>query len=247
VALFVAAFVHGWLKWPTIYRWPSNDVEGRERPSWRERVSVHLIAYSVWSVIFGAVVWAEVPRDGFSVRLPGEQQWPVLSWTEWIYLSGYSVPFLMPWLAVTRAALKTFAANLWWMLGVSVSIFILFPVVTEPRLGADDSLAGKILAWEMSRGDFGAASLPSFHVIWTMLCASLLSKRSKLAGTLGWLWAVAMSFACVVNGAHAVLDVAASWVLYPLVTGRASVARFFARLRPTKNPSKPPSAAPRRP
>jgi hypothetical protein len=247
VVLLVAALVHGRWRWPTIYRWPHDDAEATQSPAWRERVSVHLITYGAWSVVFGAVVWARIPRDGFSVRLPGEQSWPVLAWTEWIYLSGYCVPFLMPWLANTRASLKTFAQNLAWLLAASVSIFILFPVVTEPRLGTNNSLAGKILAWEMSRGDFGAASLPSFHVIWTMLCASLLSRRCRAAGAAGWLWAIAMSFACVANGAHAVLDVAASWALYPLVVGRASVVRFFARMRPSSSPRTPPSTTPKSP
>ena len=48
------------------------------------------------------------------------------------------------------------------------------------------------------------------------MIASVLAERGGRWARVAWIWPVVMSVACVLNGAHAVADVAASWVVWPL-------------------------------
>lgn len=238
--LLLAAVVHGLCRWPTILA--SRPEADASPPSGAERLSVHLLFYSGWAVGFGAVIWRGVPANGIDVRLPFEKHWGVIEAAEWFYLSVYLVPLLLPWLDVTRGALRRYALNLWWLLAISVACYLLLPCVAPPRPFIPGSLAGEILAWETGRADFAAASLPSFHVFWALLGAALLATRGGWRARAGWIWAVAVAVSCVANGAHALADVAASGLIY------AGVAAGFFRLapaRPRTNPStKPATSAP---
>jgi hypothetical protein len=75
-----------------------------------------------------------------------------------------------------------------------------------------------LLAWGLGRADFAAVSLPWFHVFWAMLIVSVVAERDARWARVAWLWPVAMSVVCVLNGAHAVLDVAASWLIWQVIT-----------------------------
>jgi hypothetical protein len=85
-------------------------------------------------------------------------------------------------------------------------------------------------------------------VFWGLLLAQLLPDRGRGWGWAGRVWAIAVSVACLANGAHAIVDVAASWLLFPVLTGvRSPVARALQaavdrRLR--RNIAPAPSTAP---
>ena len=157
--------------------------------------------------------------DGCDVRLPGEAEWPVCAGAEWVYVCGYLTPLVVAWVAPTRGALRRYCARLAVLSVVSGLCFWLLPVVSPARAFAADAAgwAERLLAWELGRADFAAVSLPSFHVFWAMLIASVLAERGRRWERVAWIWPVAMSVACVLNGAHAVADVAASWVLWAVV------------------------------
>lgn len=224
IALLAGAGIYGFGERPTLLRAGS----GIERsPIFWERMSVHLVFYAVWGIGFGAVLWRGVPKNMIDVRFAFERQWPVIQSTEWIYLSVYFVPLVIPWLETTRSHLRTYAFNLWWLLLISVVLFLAFPFGSPPREFQADSLAGVILHWETIRPDFAAASLPSFHVFWACLCADFVAQRGLVWRFLCWGWAVAVAVACVANGAHALVDIAVSGALYPLVTHQGSLLRRF--------------------
>lgn len=217
LGLACASVVHGAAGKPTL--WTTRDASATERPSVWERLSVHLVAAGAWSLFFGYFVWRGPAVPAWDVRLPGEATWPVWAASEWVYVTGYLTPLVVAWLAPTRGALRRLCVRLGMLSVVSGLCFWLLPIVSPPR--AWDAEAGgittRLLAWELGRADFGAVSLPSFHVVWAMLLASVVAERGRAWKVAGWGLAVAMSAACVLNGAHAVLDVAASWVLWPVV------------------------------
>jgi hypothetical protein len=233
--------VHGLLRWPTIV----TDAAQRDHlaPTLAERVSVHLLVYAIWAIGFGMTVWRGVPSGMIDVRLGFERGWPVIEFAEWIYLSVYFVPISMPWLATQRWALRRYAIHLWWLLGASLVCFWLLPFGSPPRTFEPTSLAGEILAWETGRADFAAASLPSFHVFWGLLCANLLETRSRLAGVLGWLWAIAVAGSCVATGAHAMADIAASVVIYVAVVALVRTDERRPEARPIRNPTRRPATS----
>jgi len=193
-----------------------------------ERLSVHLIAFGGWALVFGAVIWRGVPANTIDVHFDFEKDWPVWQPAEWIYLSVYFIPAAMPWCAPTRGTLQRFAVNLLTLLLLSLPFFLLLPLASPARPFAPSSLSGDILAWETRREDFAAVSFPSFHVFWGLLVAQLVQTRGRRWAIAGWTWATAVIFACVATGAHALVDVAASLILFPLATAKGSVvARGF--------------------
>ena len=211
------ALVHGVLGRPTL--WTSRAANGAEQPVVWERLSVHLIAVGAWSLFFGLFVWRGPAVEAWDVRLPGEANWPMWAWAEWIYVMGYLTPLVVAWVAPTRGALRRFCVRLCALSVVSGLCFWLLPVVSPPRVwdAAEGGITARLLAWELGRADFGAVSLPSFHVFWAMLLASVVAERGQAWRLAGYMWMLAMSVACVLNGAHAVVDVAASWMIWTLV------------------------------
>ncbi len=213
--LLLGGLVYGVLGKPVVFRSRENPDQA---PTAWERWSVHLLVIGAWSTGFGLIVWRGPAQPGWDVRLPGEAGWPVWPAAEWVYVTGYLTPLVISWLAPTRRALMRCAWELSALSLVSAVCFLALPICSPPRVSPGGaSLSNWLLTFETGRADFAAASLPSFHVFWAMMLASVLSARGRWSAVAGWSWAVAMSMACVVNGAHAVADVAASWVIYPLV------------------------------
>ena len=213
----LGALVHGLSRRPTL--WAKALGTDAERPSVWERLSVHLLASGGWSLFFGLFVWRGPAVEGWDVRLPGEAEWPVWAGAEWVYVCGYLTPLVIAWVAPTRGALRRYCGRLAVLSVVSGLCFWLLPVVSPARAfeAGAESWIERLLELELGRADFGAVSLPSFHVFWAMLIASVVAERGGLWARVAWIWPVAMSVACVLNGAHAVADVAASWVVWVLV------------------------------
>jgi hypothetical protein len=241
-ALLAAIVAHGVLRWPTILE--TRPGEDHAPPKWTERVSVHLLIYGGWAVGFGAMVWRGVPNGMIDVRFPFERDWPVIESAEWIYLSVYVVPLSLPWLPVTRGALRKYAINLWTLLAISAACYVVLPFGSPPRTFVPESTAGRILAWETSRADFAAVALPSFHVFWGLLGATLLGTIGRTGKWIGRGWATAVAFSCVATGAHALADIAASMVIYAALAFAWRGAGLRAEARPTRIPSNAPMAIP---
>jgi PAP2 superfamily len=225
-SLVLAVWFYGIRGQRTIF--PASPEEEMRVPLVWERVSVHLIAFGGWALVFGAVIWRGVPANMIDVHFAFERGWPVWEQAEWVYLSVYLVPAAMPWCVPTRGALRRFVVNLFTLLLLSVPFFLLLPLGSPPRDFTPSSLSGEILAWETRRRDFAAVSFPSFHVFWGLLVAQVLQSLGRGWAIAGWLWAIAVTAACIATGAHALVDVAASLVLFPLATAKGSVlARGF--------------------
>lgn len=249
LSLLTAAIVHGVFRWPTILT--QRQAAETKPPTLAERISVHLLIYGAWALVFGAVIWRGVAAGARDVRFAFERDWPVWEQAEWIYLSVYFVPAAMPWLAPTRAALRRYSVNLWRLLAVSVPLFLL-PLASPARSFNATTFAGELLQWETMRGDFAAASLPSFHVFWGLLVGQLLATRGRGWAWVGWSWAAAVALACIATGTHALADVAASGAMFWLMaTTRSPVAaalqavadRLFSKRAPM-NPSRIPTTTP---
>jgi PAP2 superfamily len=199
------------------------------RPRLGDRLSVHFLIYAAWGIGFGAVVWRGVPRGAIDPRLGFERNWPVSQSAEWIYLSSYLVPLMLPWLPVTRESLRRYALNLWWLMLVCGILFLVLPVGAPPRPFQPGSLGGSILSWDTSRPDFAASSLPSFHVCWGLLCAALLATLGRGWAWAAYIWAAAVAASCLATGAHALADVAAAMAVFWLVASGSSPLRSVLR------------------
>src|SRR5471032_42098 len=126
VLLLAALLIFGPGRRPTILSPGDRDI----RPTFWERVSVHLIIYGVWGVGFGSVFARDIPSHAWDAHFAFEQNWPVVEPAEWIYLSSYLIPLAMPWLAPTRLALRRYSLGLWLLLAVSMATFLLLPIIS---------------------------------------------------------------------------------------------------------------------
>ena len=226
VILACVALVHGFenqdlrrrfgdpLEKPLI-RLPGNELKP---PGLLERFSVYLLVLLPWLVLYQAVRLVGVPPDAVVAFLPFENSWPVYEWTELIYASAYAFVLLAPLAAKTSRDLREFSISGLLATALITFLFLTIPLVAPPRPFEPQGLLGRLLAWERAL-DTPAAAFPSFHVVWALLAA-----RVYAAGTRGrwkivwWLWAVLVSVSCLTTGMHAVVDVAAGFVVFFFVT-----------------------------
>ena len=250
-ALLAGWFIFGVTGRPSIL--PPGDAGAP--PVFWERASMHFIIYAVWGLAFGLIFVRGIPAEAWDVHFSFEKNWPIIEPMEWFYSSVYWIPLAIPWLATNREALRRYALGLWLLLAVSLAAFLLLPIISPPRSFMPTTLPGKLLAFDTSRADFAAAACPSFHALWAMLCADFFASLGMGWAWAGWLWALAVIVSCVATGAHSLVDVVVSLVLYPLLMSRNSPiwrwyyarADFFFSKKPANNPPTTPTANPPKP
>jgi hypothetical protein len=198
------------------------------RPNGRDRLRGCLLAFGPWLVLYFSVQAKGPPRHPLFVGLPFERSWPVLEWTEILYVSGYLFTPLAPLLAPTRAALRQFVVTgLVATLVVGV-LWLLVPVVAVPRPFVPETFWGRLLAAERS-WSVHVAAFPSFHALWALIAADALWPRSRRWAAVAWSWAVLITLSCATTGQHAVLDLAAAALLFlPLRRAGAALSSRVA-------------------
>lgn len=205
------------------------DAEDRA-PTPAERVGVLLRVLLPWLVAFMAVEWLGVPPDARTVpRLPGEDAWPVLPWTEALYLGTYVMVLAAPIVATRARDLRRFAIDGLLATAVIVPFYLLVPLVVEAKPVPMDSAWAPLLRWERS-GDAPVTAFPAFHVVWTLLAADAFTARWP---RLRWLWlacTLAIAASCVTTGMHAALDVLAAFPAYLLVRRLPALWRALCRV-----------------
>jgi hypothetical protein len=143
---------------------------GIGRATFAERAAVVVWILLPWLVLYYAVQALGRAPDSFGTALLEEREWPVIQWTELIYVSAYLFTPLAPLLSQDRHALRDFAvrgAVACVVVGLS---WIIVPVVAENRAFVPAHALGKLLAWEQVHSN-GVAAFPAFHVLWALLAA----------------------------------------------------------------------------
>ncbi|MEM8712974.1 MAG: prolipoprotein diacylglyceryl transferase family protein, partial [Planctomycetota bacterium] len=170
-----------------------------------------------------------------SAYLPFEAGWPLVPWSEVIYASAYLAVPLAFLVAPTSTDLRELCAAALWATGLIGLLWWTLPFVAEPRAldGLEPSFFVDLLALERAYDDpVGLGAMPSFHVTWAFLAASVmrhphrgrLGERS-LAGLLPWGWAILVGISCVTTGMHAAVDVVAGALVFLFVSQRRAVWR----------------------
>jgi hypothetical protein len=107
-------------------------------------------------------------------------------------------------------------------------LYLTFPFIAPPRAFVPSSWLGELLAFERSMDGDGCA-LPSFHVIWAALAASVFASAWPRARLAAWAWFGLVAASCVTTGMHLVLDVAAGAVAALAVMHAASIWEWLRR------------------
>lgn len=191
-------------------------------PAAWDRVSVFLLVFLPWTVVFEAAARLGVPRDAIDAHLPFERGWPVVVWTEFVYASVYPFVGLVPLVARERAVLRRFAVTALVATAVITLIYVTVPVVAPPRPFAGGGLAGRLLAIERAMANTVAA-FPSFHVVWALIAAEAWGRTFPRLARWAWGWATAIAASCITTGMHALADVALAVALWPVLRGYPAV------------------------
>jgi hypothetical protein len=200
-------------------------------PGGRERLASCGAAFTPWLLVYFGVQVLGPPARPWFAELPLERSWPVLEWTESLYVSGYLITPLGPLLAPTRAALRRFVATGLLATLVVGALWLLIPVVAVPRPFVPETFWGRMLAAERAWSAHVAA-FPSFHVLWALIAADALAPRSRPWALGAWAWAGLVTVSCATTGQHAVLDLAAALLLFvPLRRAGNALARSWGSAR----------------
>ena len=224
VALGCTALVQGFEKQDLVRRFGPSlprtllhlPPDETRAPSPAERLSVYLLVFLPWLVLYESVVSLGIPPDAMSAYLPFEKGIPVYEWTEIFYASTYLFVLLVPLAATSARDLRDFA-----IAGIAATIlitilFLVIPLVSPPKEFVSQGVFGSILMWERAL-DAPVAAFPSFHVVWAFLAARLYSRTKPSWKWLWWSLALLISASCITTGMHAMLDVLAAGLVLPLV------------------------------
>jgi protein-S-isoprenylcysteine O-methyltransferase Ste14 len=181
-----------------------------------DRVSVVVLVFLPWSLVFEGVYRLGIPSDALNAHLPFERSWPVLEWTEAIYGSVYLFVVGAVFGTASRAALRRFAVRGLIATAVATLIYLTVPLVAPPRPFEAHTWLGRALLVERAMSHTVAA-FPAFHVIWSCLAAEAWSSRGRGATVLAWGWASAIAVSCLATGMHAVVDIVAAVVVFLIV------------------------------
>jgi protein-S-isoprenylcysteine O-methyltransferase Ste14 len=188
------------------------------RPTWNDRAAVFLRVLAPWLVTWFAVQALGRAPDVFVTTLPFERTWPVIPWTEAVYVTTYLFVPLTPLLVVTRRDLRDFAIR-GLVATIIVSVcWLVIPVVADNRPFVPEGLMGRLLAFEQENSH-GVAAFPAFHVLWTLIAAEAWAANAAATGRPAWrwlgiAWAVAITVSTLTTAMHSVIDVAAALLLF---------------------------------
>jgi protein-S-isoprenylcysteine O-methyltransferase Ste14 len=195
-----------------------------DRPTATDRLSVYLLVFLPWLVLYQAVESLGVPPDAVVAYFRWETALPVLPWTEAIYASTYLFVLAGPLVAKRRRDLRAFALGGLWATAIAIPIYLLVPLIAPPRPIPADGFWPSIMQWERAF-DQPVTAFPAFHVIWACLAAQLWAAAYSRLTVVWWTLAAAIAGSCITTGLHALVDVAAGLGLYIVLKRRQGLWR----------------------
>jgi membrane-associated phospholipid phosphatase len=171
------------------------------------------VAYSIvpWLILYHATSIIGVPQGTFSTNLPFEEHLRVWEWSIFLYETSYPAVAVAPFVARTRNALRRFCMGTLVGSAIAYPLYWTLPGLAPRRPFLPETLLGRLLDYE--RGTLPpVAAFPSFHVIWSLVCAELFAATWPRARWFwrAWAWSVALS--CVTTSMHTIADVVAGFL-----------------------------------
>jgi protein-S-isoprenylcysteine O-methyltransferase Ste14 len=228
LALAAAAFVLGYEREATRNRFGEAHVTlialpaaSDARPGIWDRVSVYVLVFLPWLVLYEAVSRLGPQPGAWSTYMAWEHRLPLVPWTEAIYAFTYPYALAIPLLAARQRDLRRFAVQ-GFLATVGITVFYLLVPLTAPARPAPvDSFWSSLMQLERC-SDQSAAALPAFHVVWACIAGGFYAAAWPGLRWPAALVAAAVGVSCVTTGMHAIADVAGGFAAYWMVA-RADV------------------------
>ena len=198
-------------------------------PAILERISVFILLFIPWLVLYEAVALIGIPKDAVEGYFSFEYRMPVMEWTEIFYFSVYIFVLSIPFMTRSAKVLRTFTVQGLIATAVIIFCFLAFPVIATPRPFVPSTILGELLSLERSL-DSPVGAFPSFHVVWGIL-AAVAASRSFPSLKIFWrILASSIAVSCITTGMHSIIDVAAGILTAIAVIRIDSIWNFLRTL-----------------
>lgn len=199
-----------------------------EAPAPRQRAATFVLVLLPWLVIYLAIELLGPAPDARSGYLAWEAAIPVMPWTELVYAIAYPLVLFAPLAAGRQRDLREFALDGLWSMAIVFPLYLLVPLVAEPRAISGDGTLQWLLRAERALGS-SATAFPAYHVVWTVIAARLYAARWPMLRVPLYVVVAAVAASCVTTGVHAVVDVVAAFAVYVLLRARRHVWSWLLR------------------
>jgi prolipoprotein diacylglyceryltransferase len=137
---------------------------------------------------------------------------------------------LVPLRAIAQRDLRRFACAGLASMAIVFPIYLTIPLRAPARAFSATDALGRLLMFERVYDAHGANAFPSYHFLWALLAGATLAHCGRLWRYAGPLWAIAIGISCITTGQHALIDVLAAAVVFPLVLYLPGLYRHLVRL-----------------
>jgi protein-S-isoprenylcysteine O-methyltransferase Ste14 len=205
---------------------PTAASDQATTPTARERWSAATVILLPWLVLYEAIGHIHAGPE-ISTWLRIEHPWPVVPWTEFIYILAYPLTIAAPILARRRSDLRRFSVAGLTAMVIAFWLYLSLPVITPPKHFEATGLAADLLRYERLDGLAGRAAFPSFHVAWAMIAAMTLWSRGVAWRLVTWPLAIAITISCITTGMHGLLDCIGGIVLFVAAWNARAITRWL--------------------
>ncbi len=197
---------------------------------WGKRLAGVALIGLVWGLTYYGGSMMNVTDGAPDCRIFGEEMADsglLLDAAIWIYQSIYLiVPGVLLLALRTNAGLRYAELLAYGCFGLGLFVFLMFPMSCPLDSFHPSSLAERALMVDRDGLPDACIAFPSFHVLWALIVVAIACRyAARWVAGLAILWALALSWSCVVTGMHGWLDVFGAWAVFFVVARARSLTR----------------------
>ena len=199
-----------------------------DAPTAWHRAAVYVLVLLPWVVVYLGLALLGPAPDARSGRMDWELALPVVPWTELVYAGAYPLVLLAPLVALRQRHLRDFALDALWSMAIVFPMYLLVPLVAEPRAIPGDGALQWLMRAERTF-ESSAASFPAYHVVWTLIAARPYVARWPVMRWPMHGVVAAVAASTITTGMHAAVDVVGAFAAYALVRARGDAWSLLRR------------------
>lgn len=232
VVLLCWALIKGYEE-PDMHRRFTNQLlqvdDGDQHASIVEKIRAIVPVFIVWLAGYELFVFIGFDNTYVNTVTRIDSWIPINEWAEIPYFCTYLFVFLSPWFMRTRKQLRDFRSVAGWVVVLGLFLMGILPMYAAPKEFEPHSWLGRLIIWER-QADSSAAAFPSFHVLWSLITARVLTMVFPRQKILWWVFTLIIAWSCLATGAHSVVDVIAAFLFFGLVVNRLAIWNVFQRV-----------------